>query len=233
MVTGVLPHVQQCCQLCGFPANLGLLFVKLLVFWRLACYLFLGLFYLKFACFYKFMFCRLLFFQILWHFWSFHLLLRAIWVCFCENLLISGLFLLMCLIPAFLFNIPADFSLCWIFLPNPCWACFWVKLPILGFVSKYFVSKYKTLILIFGDSNWRQAEAWNVLLAGAVEVNALAQGALRQFTQWQWIEHPTFQLGGGHLITELLPPHKLLACFCKATWHHWCTVTIERRHFGR
>jgi len=38
-----------------------------------------------------------------------------------------------------------------------------------------------------------------VLLAGAVEVNALAQGALRQFTQWLWIEHPTFQLGGGHL----------------------------------
>jgi len=46
---------------------------------------------------------------------------------------------------------------------------------------------------------WRQAEAWNVLLAGAVEVNALAQGALRQFTQWLRIEHPTFQLGGGHL----------------------------------
>jgi len=46
-----------------------------------------------------------------------------------------------------------------------------------------------------------------VLLAGAVEVNALAQGALRQFTEWLWIEHPTFQLGGGHFTTELLPPH--------------------------
>jgi len=45
-----------------------------------------------------------------------------------------------------------------------------------------------------------------VLLAGVVEVNALAQGALRQFTQWPWIEHPTFQLRGGHFITELLPP---------------------------
>jgi len=29
-------------------------------------------------------------------------------------------------------------------------------------------------------------------LPGAVEVNALAQGALRQFTQWLWIEHPTY-----------------------------------------
>jgi len=44
-----------------------------------------------------------------------------------------------------------------------------------------------------------------VLLAGAVEVNALAQVALRQFTQWLWIEHPTFQLRGGHFTTKLLP----------------------------
>ena len=58
----------------------------------------------------------------------------------------------------------------------------------------------------FGDGNWRQAEAWNVLLAGAAEVNALALGALRQFTQWLWIEHPTFQSGGGHFTTELFPP---------------------------
>jgi len=42
-----------------------------------------------------------------------------------------------------------------------------------------------------------------------VEVNALAQGALRQFTQWPWIEHPTFQLRGGHFTTELLPPQQL------------------------
>jgi len=41
-----------------------------------------------------------------------------------------------------------------------------------------------------------------VLLAGAVEVNALAQGALLQFTQWLWIEHPTFQLGGGHFTND-------------------------------
>jgi len=47
-----------------------------------------------------------------------------------------------------------------------------------------------------------------VLLAGVVEVNAIAQGALQQFTQWLWIEHPTFQLGGGHITTELLLPKR-------------------------
>jgi len=49
-----------------------------------------------------------------------------------------------------------------------------------------------------------------VLLAGAIEVNALAQEALRQFTQWPWIENPTFQLGGGHFTTELKPPQNSL-----------------------
>ena len=37
-------------------------------------------------------------------------------------------------------------------------------------------------------------------------MNALAQGAIRQFTQWLWIEHPTFQFRGGHFTAELLPP---------------------------
>jgi len=41
----------------------------------------------------------------------------------------------------------------------------------------------------FGVGNWWQAETWNLHLAEAVEVNALSQGALRQFTQWPWIEH--------------------------------------------
>jgi len=66
-----------------------------------------------------------------------------------------------------------------------------------------------TRLLFFinlGDGNWRQAEAWIVLLAGAVEVNALVQGALRQFTQWLWIDHSTFQLTGGRFATDLLPP---------------------------
>ena len=38
---------------------------------------------------------------------------------------------------------------------------------------------------------------------------------LRQFTQWLWIEHPTFQLGGGHFTTELTPPQ--LVSFCAHT----------------
>ena len=42
------------------------------------------------------------------------------------------------------------------------------------FIAYFFVN--------FGNGSWRQAEAWIVLLAGAVEVNALAQGAARQFT---------------------------------------------------
>jgi len=51
-----------------------------------------------------------------------------------------------------------------------------------------------------------------MLLTGAVEVNAVAQGALRRFTQWPWIEHPTFQLRGGHYTTELSLPQRNVRC---------------------
>jgi len=51
-----------------------------------------------------------------------------------------------------------------------------------------------TFFIDFGYDNWWQAEACNLLLVGVVEVNALAQRVLRQFTQWSWIEHPTFRL---------------------------------------
>jgi len=45
------------------------------------------------------------------------------------------------------------------------------------------VSAHLKFFVNFGDGNWRQAEAWIVLLGGTVVVvNALAQGALRQFT---------------------------------------------------
>jgi len=57
----------------------------------------------------------------------------------------------------------------------------------------------------FGWRQWRQAEAWILFLVGAFEVNALAQGALRRFIQWPWVEHPTYQFGG-HSATELSPP---------------------------
>ena len=42
-------------------------------------------------------------------------------------------------------------------------------------------------------------------LLGRFWVNILAQGVLRKFTQWPWIEHPSFQLRGGHFTTELMP----------------------------
>jgi len=51
-------------------------------------------------------------------------------------------------------------------------------------VKKQFLAEgicFPTPYLILGDGNWwRQAEAWNLLLVGAVDVNALV---LRQFTQ--------------------------------------------------
>ena len=75
---------------------------------------------------------------------------------------------------------------------------------------------WSVFLFILGDSNWRQAEAWALLLAGAIEVNALAQGALRRFTQWSWAEHQTFQLRGGHSATELSPPIA----------HFWCSVHV-------
>ena len=88
------------------------------------------------------------------------------------------------------------------FLANPLivltWYCYCRFLKLLP--KHVWFWQLKPFFVNFGDGNWRQGEAWIVLLAGAIEVNALAQEALRQFTQWLWIEHPTFQLGGGHLL---------------------------------
>jgi len=41
---------------------------------------------------------------------------------------------------------------------------------------------YIYIFVNFGDRNWPKPEMLH--LAGAVEVNDLAQGALREFTQW-------------------------------------------------
>ena len=50
-----------------------------------------------------------------------------------------------------------------------------------------------------------------MLLTGVAQMSAVAQGALRKFTQWPWIEHPTFQSRGRHTISELsLGKRKLL-----------------------
>jgi len=74
-----------------------------------------------------------------------------------------------------------------------------------------FIEIPKTLFFVnFGDGNWRQAKALIVLLAGAIEVNALAQGALRQFTQWLWIEDPIFQLRGGNRLRIFKIQYNLL-----------------------
>jgi len=52
-------------------------------------------------------------------------------------------------------------------------------------------------------------------------VNPLAQGALRRFTQWPWVEYQTFQLRG-QFTTELLPPTQKR--FIKDLWHSlWTT----------
>jgi len=73
-----------------------------------------------------------------------------------------------------------------------------------------------------------------VLLAGAVVVKALFQGALRQFTQWLWIEYPTFQLGGEHLTTgccrpvfgELLPLTRGVATVC-SRWYTGLPIALH------
>ena len=46
--------------------------------------------------------------------------------------------------------------------------------------------EYFRSFFYFGYVNWRQTGAWNLLLAET------------RFTQWPWIEQPTFQLRGGH-----------------------------------
>jgi len=65
-------------------------------------------------------------------------------------------------------------------------------------------------IFDFGDGTWRQSAAWNLLLIGSVEVNALAQGTLRQFTQWPWVDYLTFYFKRGRSATELSPPQEFL-----------------------
>jgi len=103
----------QCCQPCGFPANLGLLFVDLR-FLKICGFLDFGLVLIKSCSFFglvfcKFLFCGLHFFQILWHYCRFSLLQNEIWAWFCVNLHILGLFFRICL-PAFIFDLPASFT---------------------------------------------------------------------------------------------------------------------------
>ena len=95
----------QCCQPCGFPINLGLFFWGVACFLKASGLLVFGLVVIEIFLFFglvfcRFLFCGLFFFQILWHFSCFTLLLKTYWTCFYENLLILGLFSQICL-PAF------------------------------------------------------------------------------------------------------------------------------------
>jgi len=71
-------------------------FVYLRVFLKTCGLLVFGLVLIKFclfflACFFRFLYCGLLFFQNLWPFCSYNLLQNETWACFCVNLLILGL----------------------------------------------------------------------------------------------------------------------------------------------
>ena len=112
-------------------------------FWRLAGCLFLGLFNWNLLVFWAWFLhisvLRIAFFQMLWHFCCFKfILLKAYWACFCENLLILGLFFRICH-HDFLFDFLADF--CFVeFSCQRTLACFSVKLRILGLFFKFTYS---------------------------------------------------------------------------------------------
>ena len=86
----------------------------------------------------RFLFLRLLFNQILWHFRCFNLLLKADWACFCENLFILGLLFRICLL-AFLFNFLADLSFCGIFVPTYVELVFRLNCLFLAWFANYLL----------------------------------------------------------------------------------------------
>ena len=116
----------QCCQPCAvFPWIWACYFLVLRVFWRHAACLFLGLFWLKFACFlglffadycyadcFFFKFCGTFDVSIycLRHIGCVFMKICSIWACFFR--FPSLLFI------KFHINFLADFLFCWIFLPT-------------------------------------------------------------------------------------------------------------------
>jgi len=146
---------RQCCQPCGFPANLGLFFVELRVFLKTCGLLVFGLVLVEICLFFglvfcRFQFCRLLFFKFYGTLCCFNLLLKAYWACFYKILVIFGLFFRICL-PAFSFNFVADFSFCWIFMPTPVGLVFRWNYLILACFSN--------LLACFCKITWRHWEA--------------------------------------------------------------------------
>jgi len=123
-------------NLAFFPRIWACFFVELRFFFedlRVAC--FWTCFNWNLLVFCRFLFCILLFFQILWHFCRFNLLLKAYCACFCENLLILGLFFR--IYHSDLFSFSVWFFILLNFPVNAFWACFSVKLPIFGLFFKF------------------------------------------------------------------------------------------------
>jgi len=92
-------------NLAVFPRNWACFFVELRVFMKACGLLVFGLVVNEICLFFGLVFFQIsvlwiAFFQILRHFCSFNLLLKAYWACFYENFLILGLFFRICL-PAF------------------------------------------------------------------------------------------------------------------------------------
>jgi len=89
----------------GFSREFGLVCLWNCVFFKTWGLLVFGLILIEIHLFYglvfrRFLFCGLLFFQVLWHFCCYNLLLKAYCACFYTNLLILSSFFRICL-PAF------------------------------------------------------------------------------------------------------------------------------------
>jgi len=137
---------QQCCQPCPFPANLGLFFLELRVFLKTCGLLAFGLVLIEIFLFFADFCFADCFFQILWHFCCLNLLLKADWACFCEDLLIFGLFFRICHPdPDSLFDFLANFCVLLNFPAKAFWACFSVKLPIFGLFFKFIACSWKII----------------------------------------------------------------------------------------
>jgi len=72
-------------NLAFFPRIWACFLVELRFFFKTCGLLVFGLVSIEFCLFFGLVFCRLLFFQILWHFCRFNLLLKAYWACFRED----------------------------------------------------------------------------------------------------------------------------------------------------
>jgi len=137
-------------NLAVFPRIWACFFVELRVFLKTCGLLVLGLILIEIRLFFgvvfrRFLFCGLLFFQILWDICCFNILLKAYWACFYKKIFILDLFLRICHL-AFIFNFLAGFSFCWIFLPTH-----------VGLVFRWnyrFLACFSNLLVCFCNITW-------------------------------------------------------------------------------